>query len=49
MSSSIILPYLIKKIMAIVTRDAKGFKNDAVAVFTPGEVLSIIENTGSIL
>ncbi len=32
----------VKKITAIVTRDAKGFKNDAVAVFTPGEVLNII-------
>jgi predicted nucleic acid-binding protein len=38
-----------KKITAIVTRDAKGFKNDAVAVFTPGEALSIIENTGNLL
>jgi predicted nucleic acid-binding protein len=31
-----------KKITAIITRDAKGFNNTTIAIFTPAEVLSII-------
>lgn len=36
-----------KKVAAIVTRNPKDFKNDAIAILTPGEALSMIENTGT--
>lgn len=36
-----------KKIAGIVTRNVKDYKNSELAVLTPDEVLSIIENPGS--
>jgi predicted nucleic acid-binding protein len=35
-----------KKILAIVTRDPKGFKNSDISILTPEEAVSIIESTG---
>jgi len=36
-----------KKIAGIVTRNVKDYKNSELAVLTPDEVLSIIENPGN--
>jgi len=36
-----------KKVEAIITRDTKDFRNNDIAVFTPNEVLSMIEGNVS--